>query len=135
MITDFSKTPASDSKSLSGILTIKDVTLHVHLGVTEEEQAKPQPVSLELSILLCDVAERFGSDDIETTHCYDNILQQLSIMTQQKQYKLIEKLCYDLFMETKKLTNNAKLTIKASKSPSVLEQKINASFSISDIEI
>ena len=135
MITNFSKTPASDSKSLSGVLTIKDVTLQIHLGVTEEERAKPQPVSLELSILLCDVTERFGSDDIETTHCYDNILQQLSIMTQQKHYKLIEKLCCDLFMETKKLTNNAKLTIKASKSPSVLEQKINASFSISDIEI
>lgn len=79
-------------------LKIQDYALWVHLGVSEQEQFKPQRVHLSIEIEYLEDLRSCFNDSIEDTTCYDSLTQGVAHLLKDKKIRTIEylaKIIYD----------------------------------------
>jgi FolB domain-containing protein len=76
-------------------LIIKDLVADCRLGVFEWEQAKPQPVWVDLELAV-DAAAAAAHDDIEHAVDYGRLVTTLRQRMQSRPYRLLETMAEDL---------------------------------------
>ncbi len=77
------------------IITICDLAVLVHIGVPDEERAKPQRLLLNVEMSL-DVAAAAAKDDLTQTIDYFAVSRRLLSFGEGRQWKLIETLAVDI---------------------------------------
>ena len=117
-------------------LILEKLNLHVKLGHTAEERLLPQRVILQIKLGFDSLLDACTNDNLMNTICYADLADDLQQFCNDRSFKLIEALAYQLYQFLKiKLSEkiNAKINIFLciTKNPQLatLEQ---ASFSISD---
>jgi FolB domain-containing protein len=73
-----------------GILSIKDLALEVHLGVTPKERLGRQSVILNLDIFFPELPLACTTDRVEDTVCYDTLIKKIRDFCLIGEYRLIE---------------------------------------------
>lgn len=124
-----SRTPVPSPSLSTGVLFLDDVVFSINLGVTQEERAVPQEVKVSIAISYKNTNAQV-SDDIEDAYCYDSLLNSVSYVVSNKEYKLIEHLCNDI-AEVISARGYKSYKVKVTKRPLVLGQRISASFEVS----
>ena len=83
---------------LTSQLTLHELTMPIHLGISKLEQKAPQIISLNISINQNKEPTGCKSDNIDDTICYDKLCQKIKSRCQNKTYNLIEHLCHDTWI-------------------------------------
>ncbi|MFZ2485707.1 MAG: dihydroneopterin aldolase [Candidatus Rickettsiella isopodorum] len=118
-------------------LILEKVNLLVKLGNSVEERQLPQKVSLQIKLGFDRLLDACTNDNLMNTICYANLADNLQQFCDDRSFKLIEALTYQLYqflkIELSEKINDKKINVFLciTKNPqlSKLEQ---ASFSISD---
>lgn len=76
-------------------ITITDLEVHYHVGVPDEERAKPQRLLLTVEMDF-DFAVAARTDNLNETMDYFAVAQRLMTFGQGRSWKLIEKLAADV---------------------------------------
>ena len=77
------------------VIHIHDLEVSYHVGVPDEERAKPQRLLLDIQLHL-DFRAAAATDDLTKTINYFAVTQQLLKFGEGRQWKLIEKLAEDI---------------------------------------
>lgn len=75
-------------------ISIVDLELHVHIGVTDEERAKPQRILMTVD-MVHDFSSAIATDRVTKTIDYFQVAQNLMEFGKGRSWKLIEKLAHD----------------------------------------
>ncbi|MGC1855115.1 MAG: dihydroneopterin aldolase [Candidatus Aquirickettsiella sp.] len=117
-------------------LILEKLNLHVKLGHTAEERHLPQKVTLQLKLGFDSLLDACTNDNLMNTICYANLADELQQFCDNRSFKLIEALAYQLYQFLKiklseKINDKINIFLCITKNPQLatLEQ---ASFSISD---
>jgi 7,8-dihydroneopterin aldolase/epimerase/oxygenase len=80
---------------MNASIVIRDLEVHYHVGVPESERAHPQRllVSLEMEV---DVVQAIEHDDVSMTVDYHQVVQRLLAFGQNRSWKLLETLAWDM---------------------------------------
>jgi dihydroneopterin aldolase len=70
---------------------IKNLVLSCKVGVTQEERAKKQNVTVDIEIL-CDLSQAGKTDDITKSINYAQVQEQVTTAVKDGEFKLLEKL-------------------------------------------
>jgi FolB domain-containing protein len=76
-------------------ITIADLELHYHIGVGDEERAKPQRILMTVE-MMSDFSSAIATDQITKTVDYFQVCERLQEFGKGRSWKLIEKLSSDL---------------------------------------
>src|SRR5262245_10308742 len=76
-------------------ITIADLELQCHIGVSDEERAKPQRLLVTVEMLV-DFSVAVVTDRIEKTINYQEVADEIVKYTQGRSWRLIEKLAVNL---------------------------------------
>jgi FolB domain-containing protein len=76
-------------------ISIVDLEVSYHVGVPDEERARPQRLLLTV-VLESDFSTAIASDDVANTINYFAVTQRLLKFGDQRSWKLIEKLAADI---------------------------------------
>jgi len=79
-------------------ITIKDLELDAHIGVTPAERARPQKLLLTV-ILERDLGEAGRTDTESTTTPYDQVVQSIKDVVSERPRKLIEAMALEVARE------------------------------------
>lgn len=79
-------------------ITIKDLELDAHLGVTPEERARPQKVLVTV-VLERDLGEAGRTDTETATTPYDEVVQAIKDVVAERPRKLIEAMALEISRE------------------------------------
>lgn len=79
-------------------ITIKDLELDAHIGVTPAERARPQKVLLTV-ILERDLGEAGRTDTESTTTPYDQVVEAIHDVVAERPRKLIEAMALEIARE------------------------------------
>lgn len=118
---------------ISSNLVIENLQTELKLGVSEEERSKLQRVAWNINIQLKKPKLAKYEDDYEQVVCYGRLCNLISDICLEKEYKLIEYLCYKVFSVLKDVIGNAaeSLEVKVTKlNPPVTNLIGGASFII-----
>jgi 7,8-dihydroneopterin aldolase/epimerase/oxygenase len=117
-------------------LILEKLNLLVKLGHTAEERQLPQRVSLQIKLSFDRLLEACINDNLLCTICYADLADDLQQFCENRSFKLIEALAYQLYQFlkiklSKKIMGKINIFLCITKNPQLakLEQ---ASFSISD---
>lgn len=75
------------------VLSVRDITLSVRLGVPPDERSVPQSVCVHIDMIFMHMPACASSDDINDTICYDTLTTVFLAAVAGKEFKLIETLC------------------------------------------
>lgn len=75
-------------------ISIVDLELHVHIGVPDEERAKPQRILMTVD-MEHDFSSAIATDRVTKTIDYFQVSQRLLAFGNGRSWKLIEKLAHD----------------------------------------
>lgn len=115
-------------------LSLKNLGVKTYLGVTAEERAKRQEVSLDIVIKFPTFLLACKTDNIEDTVCYQELTGKIFEFCKAQKSSLIEHLGYELFLLVKKnLPKDALLMLSIAKKKPLPILK-NSIFTISDWE-
>ena len=103
-------------KTDPGIISIVDLELSLHVGVPDEERAKPQRVLLSVNMEY-DFSQAASADDIAGTIDYFTVAQRLLQLGEGRSWKLIEKLANDVADLVLKEFQPAAVTVEVKKFP------------------
>lgn len=108
----------SPNKYFSGI-RLRRIELNVHLGVSEEERSKKQPVLIDLLFRFTQPPKAHHSDNINDTYCYDTLLQQMIRETESREFCLIEHMATHIYHVVKKYIadDSSRLLVSVTKDP------------------
>lgn len=81
---------------MSDWLTIHRLRLWAHVGVPEEERARPQMLEATLRFKMAEVTAAAETDDLERTVDYDAVAQRAKAIAAERPRRLIETLAEDL---------------------------------------
>ncbi len=117
-------------------LILEKLDLYVKLGHTNEERQLPQKVSLQVKLSFDHLLDACSSDNLMNTICYAHLADELQKFCDDRSFKLIEALAYQLyqFLQIKIVAGiNHKINIFLclTKNPQLPNLEL-ASFSISD---
>ena len=76
-------------------IAIKDLELHFHVGVPEEERSKPQKLLITIEMTL-DLGPSGATDNLAETIDYYAVSQAVKMLGQARRWKLIEALADDI---------------------------------------
>ena len=117
-------------------LKLEKLNLQVKLGHTVEERHLPQRISLQIKLVFDRLPEACINDSLMSTICYAELADDLQRFCDDRSFKLIEALTYQLYQFlkiklSKKTNDKINIFLCITKNPQLakLEQ---ASFSISD---
>ncbi len=104
------------------ILTLADLRLKTHLGITSAERSKKQTVLLHIKIIFSTPPLGCKTGKISDTVCYDTLVKKIQNFCKNKKFKLIEELGMQLFLMVKKnIPKNCKLHLRIAKKPPLRE--------------
>ena len=110
-------------------LQLNDLCLPMHIGVPEEERAKPQDINIDITIAFSHPIKGCENDTIEDTVCYDQLVQAIKAYCQDRSFKLIESLACQLHTLVGALLKpKDTLTIKVTKCNPPIRELGTASF-------
>lgn len=99
-----------------GALCISNFHLKVKLGVTAKERSRKQTTLLNIRMLFSTLPHACATDRIEDTVCYHTLTEKIATFCAHKEYKLLEHLCYEVYLFCKKLLpRNCRLQLKIEK--------------------
>lgn len=81
----------------SSSLKIKDVELLVRLGCSAEERAVSQKVLLNIFLKFSEELKASESDELVDTFCYDEIVKEVLLKIEGREFKLIEFLAKEIY--------------------------------------
>lgn len=103
---------------MNSFLLIRDLRLKLFLGVGERERSSLQQVSCYIKIFYPFVPQGAISDDISSVFCYDELCKSISAKFENKEFKLLEHLAYEIYLFLKsKINYNIELKLKKIKVP------------------
>lgn len=91
------KNPSKSNNGLSGVLSIKDLVIPIHIGVTDLERKNPQDISIDLELKFSEIPKGCTTDKIEDTFCYKNLCDELNALFKRKKFNLVERLTHDIY--------------------------------------
>jgi len=91
-------------------LSLKDLTLKIHLGVTAVEQQQLQAVVVDIDIFFKSPPQACITDDLHQALCYDDLAQKIAAFCAGKSFHLIEYFGYQLFDFLKNVLSLPSLT-------------------------
>lgn len=117
-------------------LILEKLNLHVKLGHTAEERQFPQKVSLQIKLGFDRLLDACTSDNLTNTICYAYLADELQKFCDDRSFKLIEALTYQLyqFLQIKlfeKINDKINISLCVTKNPQLPNLEL-ASFSISN---
>ena len=125
--------PQTDQKVL-GLLDLGSLELMIRIGVSDEERATPQKICIEVKLDISSMVSSIHNDDINSTICYDTLLNKISTSITDKEFKLIESLTLEVNAIIKKHFPFIKNSVKVIKWPKVKNLTGSVSFTVSDLE-
>ncbi len=121
---------------MNGQLILEKLNLAVKLGYSAEERSQPQWVSVKIKLSFPHLPAACIDDNLNNTLCYASLSEALQRFCDERSFKLIEALAYQLYQFLKNKTfeimqERIAIFLYISKNPQLpnLEQ---ASFSIGD---
>ena len=118
---------------IRSILEINKLILPVVIGVGKEERAIAQKIEFNLTIKFVSLPIACKSDNLIDAICYDNLVKLIKEFCLNKEFKLIEHLCFALHQHLKNSLNlESQLKLQICKSPPIAEIKGNCCFVIED---
>lgn len=85
------------SVPLQAVLSLEKLILQVALGWTASERSVLQPVAVDIEIDFAKMPVACGSDELDSTICYDQLSQKINRHVSNKEFKLLEYLAQDIF--------------------------------------
>ncbi|MEA2447194.1 MAG: 7,8-dihydroneopterin aldolase/epimerase/oxygenase [Actinomycetota bacterium] len=79
----------------SDVIRIKDLRIPTHIGVTDEEQSRPQVVCVDVAMQV-PLARAGISDDLSDTIDYDAVLREISELVRSSKSRLLEHLAEEI---------------------------------------
>jgi 7,8-dihydroneopterin aldolase/epimerase/oxygenase len=116
------------------VLRFDSACFPVRLGVSDEERAEPQEVSLAVALRFGEPVKACLSDRLEDTVCYASLIESAERFCARKPYHLLEALCHDLFLHIRReIGPSTSLWIMLTKlAPPVPALRGGVSFAIGD---
>jgi len=78
-------------------LSLRDLSLQIHLGCSEQERARAQEVRVSIEFRFLNAPLGATSDKLQDTICYAEISQSLKDFCQNREFQLVEKLAADFY--------------------------------------
>lgn len=125
--------PQTDQKVL-GLLDLGTLELMLRIGVSEEERSQPQRIVIKIKLDISNIISSIQNDDINSTICYDTLLNMISNSIYSKEFKLVETLALEVNNLIKKQFPFIKNSVKVIKWPKVKNLTGSVSFTVSDLE-
>ena len=97
-------------------ISIVDLEVFLHVGVSDEERAKPQRLLLSVDMEL-DISSAAMSDRLSRTIDYYNVAQQLLKYGEGRSWKLIERLASEVADEVLSQFQPQSVTVEVKKFP------------------
>jgi 7,8-dihydroneopterin aldolase/epimerase/oxygenase len=82
-------------------MSLNNLRFLAKIGCTEQERALPQYVRFDVQIRFPSLPTGCISDDIKDTVCYFNTAQRIGDICNRSEFKLIERLAWEVFSELK----------------------------------
>lgn len=119
----------------SSIISIDSLNIKAHIGLTEEERAKPQDIMVHVKLYLPKIPDACLNDNIDDTICYFKICKIIKSFCRDTECKLLEYLTYQLYMQIRaSLNKDVKIRIRTDKcKPPIKDLCGAASFEYSDL--
>lgn len=117
-------------------LILEKLNLHVKLGHTTEERQLPQKIYVKIKLDFDRLPDACTRDNLIHTICYANLADDLQQFCDNRSFKLIEALAYQLYQFLKikiaeKVNAKVNIFLCITKNPRLTKLK-QASFSIGD---
>lgn len=121
-------------KKMNSSLHLKGLALDVHLGWPQAEREKTQAIILDIKLHFLQPPRACSTDDLEDTHCYDTLVQNIRHYLNQREFRLIEHLGKELyqFIKLQFSKQEASLTIRITKKPTISNLNGGVSFCYGD---
>ena len=118
----------------NSVISLNDLLLKVHIGITEGEQNIPQDVNISFKFFYKDFPAGCNSDNITDTICYNKTANIVTSYCKNNKVKLLEYLCFELHKEVRKtVPDNVVVWIKVEKcDPPIEGMTGGASFEYAD---
>ncbi len=114
-------------------MKLSDLRLHLHLGWPEEERRQKQVISVYITLKFASMPQGCETDDLAGTVCYAELTQKITAHCQQKSYRLIEHLAYDIYQQIK-ILHAIDCQVTVWKQPAIENLQGGASFVCGDWE-
>jgi dihydroneopterin aldolase len=95
-------------------LSLRDLSLSVHLGCSAEEIGTPQEVRVSIHIEFTEPPSAMLTDQIEGTVCYGELATAVQKLTSGREFQTIEYLGFEIFKMAKTKTD-ARVTVDVHK--------------------
>ncbi|AIL65254.1 Dihydroneopterin aldolase [Rickettsiales bacterium Ac37b] len=116
------------NSAIGPILSFDKLSIKVNLGVSDIERKISQEIYLSLKLIFITPPKGCFSDNIEDTICYNQLANVIKEFCENREFKLIEYLTYQLYQSIKDFINNSnvKIWLKLDKYPGVIKDLLGA---------
>lgn len=83
-------------KNFQSKIKLNQIKLDVNLGVTEEERKVKQTIIIDIIFYFDSMPNACLTDNIDETICYFTVFSLIEKYLENKEFKLIEFLCYEI---------------------------------------
>ena len=81
------------------VISLNRLSLILNLGVTDNERRVPQEVWIDYKIYFSGIPNACESDKVSDTICYHEIAEITKNYCKNKEFRLLESLCYQLYQQ------------------------------------
>jgi FolB domain-containing protein len=126
---------AGNCNTYPAVLALDRLHLKLYLGVSDAERRVPQSVHIYLKIFFKQLPSSCLNDKLDDTICYDKLVQEIKAFCNNREFKLLEFLCFQLHNCLRQTINpDYKLWLKIEKcAPPIPEVEGPSSFAYGDI--
>jgi dihydroneopterin aldolase len=126
---------ASLPMGFSSVLSLSELNLPINLGITDDEMRNKQEVSISFKFFFKDKPLGCKTDNIKDTVCYHEISNLVKEYCENKEFRLLEYICYGLYNKIKAaIPPNIKIWIRIEKCNPPIEQLVGStSFEYTDV--
>ncbi|MBX3708441.1 MAG: dihydroneopterin aldolase [Gammaproteobacteria bacterium] len=108
------------TKKLYSTLLIRNLELNINLGWRNRERKQEQAVLLDITIRFPQPPTACKSDQLEDTHCYATLIDDIRGKLAEKNFRLIEHLSAEIYAIAKaQLPKKTMLNIRITKYPKI----------------
>ncbi len=113
-------------------LSLRQFSLMIHLGCSEEERATPQKVLVDIVLHFDGLPKGSETDDLHDTFCYATLAKSIRKFCENKSFKLLEYFTHQLYIFIKNYLSQRNITITVTKFPPT-QNLDHCDFMISDL--
>ena len=116
-------------------ISLNDLALAVHLGVTDQERSQLQTVTLSLTIHFDMPPVACLTDNLHDTYCYDTLVTDIKNNFSSKTFNLLEHLGYSIYQHAKAvLAHDCAIQIALQKLPVIAGLQNGVTFHYGDAQ-